>query len=74
MSRHFSFITCRAYDLKVILPREVLLAWSHRVREVTLALVLSNHKIDGFLSIVEVELVVVLLIDIFAVVIDVFTI
>ena len=74
MSRQFSFIACRAYNLKVILPREILLAWSHRVREVTLALVLSYHKIDGFLCIVEVELVVLLLVNIFAVVIDVFTI
>lgn len=44
------------------------------MREVTLALVLSYHKIDGFLSIVEVELVVLLLVDIFAIVVDVFTI
>ena len=35
---------------------------------------LSNHKIDGFLGIVEVELVVLLLVDIFAVVINVLTI
>ena len=74
MSRQFSFITCRAYDLKVILPWEILLAWSHRMREVTLAFVLSYHKIDGFLGIVEVELVVLLLVDIFAIVLDVFTI
>ena len=44
------------------------------MREVTLALVLGNHKIDGFLSIVEVELVVLLLVNIFAVVVDVFPI
>ena len=74
MSRQLSFITCWAYNLKVILPWEILLAWRHRVREVTLALVLSYHKINGFLSIVEVELVVLLLVDIFAIVIDVFTI
>ena len=35
---------------------------------------LSNHKIDSFLGIVEVELVVLLLVDIFAVVINVLTI
>ena len=44
------------------------------MREVTLALVLSNHKINGFLSIVEIELIVLLLVDIFAIVINVLTI
>ena len=53
---------------------EVFPTRSHRVRKVTLALMLSYHQIDCFLGIVQIEFVVLLFVYIFAVVIEIFTI
>ena len=67
-------MTCWAHNLKIIVSWEVFPTRSHRVRKVTLALMLSYHQIDCFLGIVQIEFVVLLFVYIFAVVIEIFTI
>ena len=56
------------------MPWEAVLTRRHRVRKMALALVLSYHQVDGLLGIVEVKLVVLLLVDTFSIVVEIFAI